>query len=1125
MPDVGCRRYVYCVFCLRRGIYTALLVALAAMLYLAAGWPRQSGQMTVTSPEQRNGTESRLSAPSVADAEASVSQYFSPEMEDLIDAIHRGERLTFRANGLADQEILLRPQRVLAEQFRVSLGGDDKGKSGGGFIDSGIRVFEGRSFSTIGNVPPARVTLVVVGAFLNMTIEAADGSQLHVSGNDPGDVEVALTVGSEEKDSVCRIEGNVRAVMTSPMVAGGFEHSPDVESLVQNLTRGEITSEPAVLGLAGADPATGKLDRFVEPIPMAEQYALSLKDIQLLLVLDKSATGDDSPENLEMKASQAIARIANVATIYEHQLGLRLLLQELVLIPDTADYSDIPYRDPLKGFRDWCHTNRRFSVYDWTCAMKEGAGLRGDDALGIANIGRVFQREAVSVVKPNAGYLVYAHELAHNLGTLHTNGGIMNAEVLANHRRNFFTDVIGKDGETAAKDIYSYLQARLGGAAARLRHPEEMPFANSDVVETGIGEPVAIRVMSNDADHARHGKVNSVLSIIETSRVLPEGAGVATVRSDGQGVTFQPSVDFAGTAWFSYTLRGNVGNDSQGWLHKGDVAVVVKDEANEESSREVHVRPGASYSFYPAVRSADFTQPMQSQLIRSADDRSLLILRVPAEAAGSDSFMVGKETYTIIYTDDPPLAVTDTVWIDRYRSSIWIQPLVNDLGAGQLWLQQIDPFIGAGTPGRAAFSSHFFATSMRLESAENLDPELGEFKLEQLPVTIAGDSRYVNTGRIEYSPNKGVEGVGTIVYTLVDASDRRVEGVIQVHVNGGYDALIENDQLAAIAVPDKNNAEELVEWRLLNFDDSSWQTGPMAVGYELNEGYEEWIGTNLEDSLFRKGTGVYARVPFVVSETAAYTELGFRARFDDGFVAYLNGQRVASKNAPSDERLTWESVATESDEHEPDEPFHVVDLSVYRDLLQPGKNVLSLHVMNDASSSSDLLMQPALVAYPAAPEAPAISPFLERFLEWRGTFEGSDGTLDPDWRTWDSDFDSYTDRVEFAAVRSPVDPGGRPFLTVNAVQSGVRLTVSLRYLQRTDADELGILYVIEQATALLRNDRAVWNSIDLDALVASGGSVTTSPYADGVESVDVRIPFDSRDVTDTFYRMRYVLPE
>ena len=695
----------------------------------------------------------------------------------------------------------------------------------------------------------------------------------------------------------------------------------------------------------------------------------------------------------------------------------------------------------------------------------------------------------------------------------------MNARAVSNHQRDFFTDIVGNEGETAAKDIYDYIAPRLKGAT-QLRHPEEMPFAESDFARAKAGLPVVVKVVENDANHVRHGSVNSVLSVIETSRVIPEGAGLAKPLADGSGVEFRPSANFEGIAWFSYTLRGSVGNDLQGWLHKGDVAVDVEseDETDADALR-LRLRPGASYSFFPRGGTRNWTQPQQALVHRSDDDGNLLIVRVNADATGRDSFRVRNDTYTITYSDEPPRAVPDLVWIDRYRRSITIDPLANDEGAGFLWLHEIAPLVGAGTVNRDVVSSHFFPTSMVLKNVANLEPRLGQISLEQLPVTVNGEPKHAFTGRIVYLPEEDADGTGGIDYTMTDASGREVTGRISVQIDNGHDTLISPDSQARIGVPQAENVDAFSRWAMPNFSDATWDGGPLGVGYETNTGYEGFIGTDVRDEVLNRAAGVYVRVPFEVPATAAYSELGFRARYDDGFAVYLNGRKVLAKNAPAD--LTWHSFATESDEHRANEAFYVADLSAHRDLLSPGRNLLAIHVLNDDLASSDLLMQPALVAYPKAPEAPEGSPLSVRFREWQAGF---DELFDGNFVDSDYDDDSFSSLVEFAAGTSPVDASDRPVLVVNAERAGVRMTVVLRFLRRIDAELLQISYVLEQAET--GNVSGMhWEEIDLERLRLSGGSVAATPLTDGVEAVVVRIPLDVRDVDAKYYRIRYELVE
>src|SRR5690606_33271741 len=76
-------------------------------------------------------------------------------------------------------------------------------------------------------------------------------------------------------------------------------------------------------------------------------------------------------------------------------------------------------------------------------------------------------------------------------------------------------------------------------------------------------------------------------------------------------------------------------------------------------------------------------------------------------------------------------------------------------------------------------------------------------------------------------------------------------------------------------------------------------------------------------------------------------------KYDDGFVAYLNGQIIASANAPG--TLGWNSVATL--DHPDALAINFVDFEVsqHSHLLVQGENILAIHMLNKAASSSDML--------------------------------------------------------------------------------------------------------------------------------------------------------------------------
>jgi hypothetical protein len=97
-------------------------------------------------------------------------------------------------------------------------------------------------------------------------------------------------------------------------------------------------------------------------------------------------------------------------------------------------------------------------------------------------------------------------------------------------------------------------------------------------------------------------------------------------------------------------------------------------------------------------------------------------------------------------------------------------------------------------------------------------------------------------------------------------------------------------------------------WRLVGYDDSTWASGTLGVGYDSSGNYAPAIGTDLGAVMFNANPSAYLRVPFTVADPYTLRLLTLSLRYDDGFVAYLNGTEVLRRNAPA--TLAWNSSAT-----------------------------------------------------------------------------------------------------------------------------------------------------------------------------------------------------------------------
>jgi hypothetical protein len=151
----------------------------------------------------------------------------------------------------------------------------------------------------------------------------------------------------------------------------------------------------------------------------------------------------------------------------------------------------------------------------------------------------------------------------------------------------------------------------------------------------------------------------------------------------------------------------------------------------------------------------------------------------------------------------------------------------------------------------------------------------------------------------------------------------------------------------------------------LVFNDSAWDlcTGlPGGVGYERTSGYEDLISLDLQEQMYAQNTTCYIRIPFQVGAEAltGLTELTLNIRYDDGFVAYLNGVEVARRNFNGSP--AWNSRASASHSDSQAAHFEPVDISSFVNLLVQGENVLAIHGMNSSTTSSDLLISVELEA-------------------------------------------------------------------------------------------------------------------------------------------------------------------
>ena len=152
------------------------------------------------------------------------------------------------------------------------------------------------------------------------------------------------------------------------------------------------------------------------------------------------------------------------------------------------------------------------------------------------------------------------------------------------------------------------------------------------------------------------------------------------------------------------------------------------------------------------------------------------------------------------------------------------------------------------------------------------------------------------------------------------------------------------------------SSEQITNWTSVGFDDNDWNPGKTGVGFQ----YPDLVGEGGDASaaMIGKNASVFVRIPFLVNDADAVVAVKLRMKFEDGFIAYLNGREVARSNAP--QNPSWDSAATASHSDSLAVEFESFDIADFSGALVTGNNVLAIHGMNSTSGGSDLLVLPEL---------------------------------------------------------------------------------------------------------------------------------------------------------------------
>ncbi len=202
---------------------------------------------------------------------------------------------------------------------------------------------------------------------------------------------------------------------------------------------------------------------------------------------------------------------------------------------------------------------------------------------------------------------------------------------------------------------------------------------------------------------------------------------------------------------------------------------------------------------------------------------------------------------------------------------------------------------------------------------------------------------------------------GTIYYTT-DGSDPRIaaqSGTLTEHI------LVAEKVVRKAIMPEDSSMD--TAWFKNEFDDSSWPSGTLGAGYDNATAYDPLIDQTFEFSAqvaSNTNETIFMRIPFDVDDPLLYNTLTLKVRYDDGFVAYINGTEVARANAEGSPGTPLRFDARASASHSDSQAiiFQSFSVSQHLELLVKGNNLLAIHGLNATAGSSDMLIDATLEA-------------------------------------------------------------------------------------------------------------------------------------------------------------------
>lgn len=229
---------------------------------------------------------------------------------------------------------------------------------------------------------------------------------------------------------------------------------------------------------------------------------------------------------------------------------------------------------------------------------------------------------------------------------------------------------------------------------------------------------------------------------------------------------------------------------------------------------------------------------------------------------------------------------------------------------------------------------------------------------------------------------------GGTIYFTIDGSDPR-KPADPVTVDPPV-TLVSGSDAKTVHVP-ANATDQFTDgsgnnWKDPGFNDSTWISGTDGVGYENSNGYQSHFTIDVKNQMSGSRTSCLIRIPFTPAAGSlnGKTSATLRMKYDDGYIAYLNGVEIDRKNFSG----TPDGDSNASTQHNDGQAvvYQSVDVSGHLGLIQEEQeNILAIHGLNISTGSSDFLINAELQVSSAPAGGGNGGAISETAIEYTGT--------------------------------------------------------------------------------------------------------------------------------------------